>query len=198
MNFLDEFGLQGSFPDGSKKQADQWEKATFQQTTFTSSNPVNQLKLDQALGINSTPSTTKSCQTTGMVNAYAAQNIDGITGNQILNALTNPNGTHKSTLAPDGSPNLSTGLNPISIDLAKASDRITYLSASGVKTMDLTTPIPDGAILGYSKIGTAVDVHFGYIDPFVTLDSLNPNRASAATYQNNTYRVLTEKSLCSK
>lgn len=202
VNYVDAWGLSiydklssaGSLAAAGYDTSDDVKKmsreASFIDQTYTRSNPVNQLDLDNALGINSDGRSTKSCQTTAMINAYAAQNPDGISGAEILSALTTPDGTRKSTLASDGSP--SRALDDISKDLAQASGRYSYLSVSNNKTKDLTTNIPNGAILGYTNTKDKRDTHFGYKDGKSTIDSMNPNRRNASNYQENSYRVLSE------
>ena len=130
--------------------------------------------LDKALKILSNGKTTASCQTTGLINAYAVQNKDGITGQQIIAALTE-NGNLKDTICSDGSP--SNMLEDVSKDLAKSCNLDSYLKPDKNKSpASLVTNINEGAILGYSKNGKT-DSHFGYKDWKNTVDSMEIGRA---------------------
>ena len=161
----------------------------FKNTTFTADNPLNQLDFDKALGLQTNSKTTKSCQSTAMINAYAK--TDGITGEQILDAVLNKDGSFKN-LNSDGSPIL---LRTLSKSLAKAMGRENYKDPSDYKIKGtILANLKYGAILGYTKNGKTDD-HFGYIDFEKTIDSLDPNRPSAKDYTMRSYRILTEKKL---
>lgn len=159
----------------------------FRFTSFNEKNPLNQLILDKALKIRSTGRSTASCQTTAMINAYGAQIENGITGKQILDALTF-DGKLKDTLAEDGSP--ASSLDSLSADIAKACDLNIYLKPDNKKIgTSILSNLKDGAILGYSKDGKK-DAHFGFKNWQITIDSLDPNRPSAKKYTEHTYRIL--------
>ena len=162
----------------------------FKQTTFTRDNPLNQLDLDKALGLDTDSKTTVSCQTTAMINAYASSCEGGITGEQIISAVMNKDGSFKN-LDIDGSP---TNLDGLSRNLAKAIGRDTYKAPSNAKGKPtILADLSNGAILGWAKNGKTRDAHFGYIDWTGTVDSMDPNRPAAKNYTVNTYRILKEK-----
>lgn len=164
----------------------------FKQKVFTRGNPLNQLDLDKALGLDTDSRTTVSCQTTAMINAYASTCEGGITGEQILFALINTDGTFKSLYA-DGSPK---SLDSLSRNIAKAMNRDTYKAPQGSKKKPtILANLKDGAILGWAKNGKTSDSHFGYTDWISTVDSLDSDRPSAKNYSVNSYRILIEKKL---
>ena len=164
----------------------------FKQKVFTRDNPLNQLDLDKALGLKTDSKNTKSCQTTAMINAYAATSENGITGEEILNAIMNWDGSFKN-LEADGSP---TTLYSLSRSLAKSMGLSTYKLPLDVKIKPtLLANLKDGAILGWSENGKNKDIHFGYIDWQGIIDSLNPNRETDYDYTINSYRILIDKKL---
>lgn len=73
-----------------------------------------------------------------MINAYGAQIENGITGKQILDALTF-DGKLKDTLAEDGSP--ASSLDSLSADIAKACDLNIYLKPDNKKLVPQFFPI---------------------------------------------------------
>ena len=179
-------------PDEEAFAKRQYELFIFSETTFTSKKTLNQLDLDKALGIQSDSSSTKSCQTTAIINAYAAQNEKGITGAQILEALTTDNGLIDTELLfSDGSPSKS--LSAISQNLAKSCGLDYFLEPNprGKIVNSLLANLENGAILGYSLKESMINVHFGYKSWIITIDSLDANRPSASKYKENSYWVLT-------
>nr|MCR4947630.1 RHS repeat-associated core domain-containing protein [Treponema sp.] len=159
----------------------------FENTIFNSSNTLNQLQLDKALGIQSDSRTTQSCQTTAIINAYAINLKNGISGKEIKKALMNKEGALIDSLDKDGSPIV---LNEVSKALAKSTGNNMYLKSMDTKIkingfMDISV----GVILGYSK-NNDTDSHFGYKNTYITIDSMDPNRPAAQNYTENTYRLL--------
>ena len=178
-----------SFTVGTQRDV---ELRKFEKMIFTRDNPLNQLDLDKALGLETNSRNTVSCQTTAMINAYASSYESGITGKQILMALLNKDGSFKN-LEHDGSPK---SLDGLSRNLAIAMGHDTYLAPSVVKIkVSILANLKDGAILGWAKNGKSTDAHFGYTDWEGTIDSMDPNRPSAKNYTKNTYRILIEKKL---
>ena len=159
----------------------------FSKKKFDSNNSVNQLDLDKALGIKSTPKNTQSCQTTALLNAYANNVEGGITGKDILDVLKKKDESFNDNLDFDGS---LKNINGLSKDLAKKLGLTKMIKADDNKTKPtkIITSIV-GVIVGLTKDGKR-DQHFVYKNTEHTVDSLSPDRPSAKKYTENSYRKL--------
>ncbi len=162
-------------------------KYVFSKQKFNANNSLNQLDLDKALDIDSNGSTTKSCQTTALLNAYATNLKNGLTGKDILNALTNTDGSLNKNLDTDGSPK---DLNALSKDIAREKNLQKYIEAKDKQaTPAAETDKTVGMIVGLTKNGKD-DQHFVFKDENGITDSLSPTREAAKDYTERSYRQL--------
>ena len=70
----------------------------FETKVFTKDNPLNQLDFDKVIRFDSDGKTTKSCLTVAIINAYAANCKNGITGKEIINTFLNHDDTIKDLI----------------------------------------------------------------------------------------------------
>ena len=164
----------------------------FENTVFNKNNPLNQLLLDKALGLTTTSSSTKSCQTTAVINAWAVNTENGITGKNILNVLQkNSDGTFgkRGIVDTDGSLISIWGLG---YNMGKELGLNQYITASDDKIIppNIFVNMNVGVTVGLQANGSGIDEHFVYRNWLITIDSMNHIRSESTKYTEHSYRPL--------
>ncbi len=161
----------------------------FETKTFTKDNPLNQLEFDKVIRFDSDGKTTKSCLTVSIINAYATNCKNGITGKEIVNTFLNNDDSLKDLIDYDGSPNYDKpdSLNSISKALANEKGLDKYIHVGNKRSAN-TVFGRIGEIVGLTKKGFN---HFIYKDENKNkIDSLNPNRPGVNDYKEVSQRAL--------
>lgn len=161
----------------------------FETKTFTKDNPLNQLEFDKVIRFDSDGNTTKSCLTVAIINAYAANCKNGITGKEILNTFLNSDDSLKILIDYDGSPNFDNpnSLNSISKALAIEKGLDKYIHIGNKRSVN-TIFGAIGEIIGLAKKSFN---HFIFKDKNNNkIDSLDPNRPGVNDYKEVSQRAL--------
>lgn len=163
----------------------------FASMTFNAENPLNQLVLDKAIGLTTNSSSTKSCQTTSILNAWAVNTKNGITGQNILNVLQkNKDGMFGKGgfVGKDGRLRSIWGLG---FYMRKELKLNSYITAGNEKIIpsSLLENLSVGAIVGVSKKMNQDD-HFLFTNWYYTIDAMNHTRPAASEYTVRRHRVL--------
>ena len=151
-------------------------KEQFVSTVFTKENPLNQLLFDEMIGWYGTYEKTSSCQTSALINSYAYNLTEGITGQEILNVFC---GENNNLIYYDGSPKSS--LNDISVAIAKEKKLDKYIHV-GNKKNSTNVWGNAGVITGLVEKGKNIDSHFVFQVQDLILDSLPADRPAAKKY----------------
>lgn len=164
----------------------------FENTVFNKNNPLNQLLLDKALGLTTTPSSTKSCQTTAVIYAWAVNTENGITGKNILNVLQkNSNGTFGKggIVGTDGGLESIWGLGYY---MGKELGTKQYITAGDEKIIppNILVNMSVGAIFGLQRNESGQDDHYVYRNWSVTIDPMDHTRSAASEYTDYSCRPL--------
>lgn len=164
----------------------------FENVVFNKDNSLNQLVLDKALGLKTDSKSTKSCQTTSVLNAYAFNTENGITGKNILNVLQkNSNGTFGKggIVGTDGGLESIWGLGYY---MGKELGTKQYITAGDEKIIppNILVNMSVGAIFGLQRNESGQDDHYVYRNWSVTIDPMNHTRSAASEYTDYSCRPL--------
>ncbi len=167
-------------------------QSRFENMVFNKDNPLNQLVLDKALGLRTTASNTQSCQTTAVLNAWAVNTENGITGKNISNVLKkNSDGTfgEGGFVGDDGRLKSIWGLGYY---MGKELGTKQYITSGDDKIIppNILVNMNVGAIVGLQRNENVRDDHYVYRDWSVTIDSMNHTRPVAAEYTDYSCRPL--------
>lgn len=190
LSYTDPAGLYTEDADALLEKQHQSFLREFKSQVFTKDNPLNQLDFDKAMRIPSDSKTTQSCFTAAIINAYASNCKNGITGEEICNVFLDIYGYFNDLIDKDGSPNPEKDIDSISKALAKEKGMDKYIHL-GAKNQNLKIWGAAGVITGLSKNGEKKDSHFVYEDKKKgKIDSMDSKRPSAKNYNDNSHRVL--------
>ena len=155
------------------------------------------MEFDRVIKFDSDAKTTQSCLTVAIINSYAANCKNGITGETVVNTFLNKDSTIKDLIDYDGSPNRykNDSLNDISKALAQEKGLDKYIHV-GSKTRNLKLWGGIGVITGLSKNGEKKDSHFvSENNKTGKIDSMDPERPAAKKYSDNSHRSLNWRKL---
>ncbi len=167
-------------------------QSRFENMVFNKDNPLNQLVLDKALGLKTDSKSTKSCQTTAVLNAWAVNTENGITGKNILNVLNkNSDGTfgEGGFVDTDGSLLSIWGLGYY---MGKELGTTQYITSCDEKIIppNILVNMSVGAIVGLQRNESGNDDHYVYRDWSITIDSMDHTRSTASEYTDYNCRPL--------
>lgn len=163
----------------------------FASMIINAENPLNQLVLDKALGLKTNATNTQSCQTTSIINAWAVNTENGISGQNILNVLQrNEDGTfgEEGFVGSDGRLLSIWGLG---FNMGKELKLDSYITAGDTKIIppNILENLSVGAIVGVSK-NMKRDEHFLFANWSYTIDAMDHTRPAASEYTIRSHRVL--------